>query len=874
MFEATPIHCRAASNSGYEKRTVHAEFDDSTASELSVLIHGNNAYLKAEEIAKAFGMSYAEDKKTASLYTRSNDVTSCKLSQFHIGSNKVNHLILKNLIEYEAPADCIAYDDAVWIPFEYSLLLLDSGYVILDDMILIDKPRDTIWSIFNNVSKNIERYSFTYQDDFGYTDSEVAIIGGTNHLVNVFSGLLDFDGAAWLEMFRGISKIELNPTEIPSEYDVKYGEKLATLFCTYSDSELKEECEKIKKAQSVLSPNGALGKYLVKKEKLYDKEIGNASKNLQECVSECYPTDTITISKAKNALDDVINKSNTFSESTSTLRSIQNSLSDVTSFLDTAMTIAEVVGYLEEFKNKDNFSISALNDYLSIDNELSPMLKTNLQANAALFQTNPVIYSAERVLTSKIPSWIGKGISITEAVAAEPMLLAWNLASSFIPFISDGLSSADKYELSLYASWLASSSFTKYMEQKDKVYSAKENKSKDCYELSKLCYVFLKSSIITRSAALGSLENTKNFIPNEVAQIEKVQNDINNDIAKLLVELEKATANNERFEYGFLPEDSEKYKALYDGKILVNKIRDIKEYEKSKNTSSINNNKKDSSKININEVDTIQVEQEDIQYFDSFDAHTEKLYNAFFACEWSVIRDILESFNIQKEKKMVVYSTPIKDTFLVLECLPKTSWKAYLGEFSEGKRNGNGVMVSKGYWYYNVYCGMWKDNYPNGNGVLLNSLSDDSFVFSGLFSDGKFDSTINAYQLDELIDNNFSIDYQTWEPIYYCNGLCFNELNFSNGKPTPLNRNDVDNTIAISEQTERELEWLNLEYDGQYYYRSMGDDVYYVLSVGSQPPQDGYRGSVRLIMGTLLNLFSDKEATYGVGCYASMQCTF
>lgn len=581
FFGAMPLGCYAEDNS-YDKRTVVVEYSDSPGinSKLSLLIHENNVYLCAEEIAKAFGMEYHVDNKKASLYIKDYENASYKLTQFYIGSKKVDHLILSNIVEYEAPYDCLLFDDAVWIPFEYSLLLMDSGYTILEDTILIDKPRDTILSIFNNVSKNSSRYSFSYQDDFGYSDSGVVITGGTNHLVNVFNGLLDFDGTAWSEMFRGIAKLEMFPTEIPSGYDVKYGTELTTLLCTCSDSELKAEQKKITKIQKILSPTGKLGKFISKKGDKYDAEIGAAYESLKECIKECYPNDTVTVSNAKNVLDDLLDKSNSFSKSSTGISNIQNAFTGVMSYLDVALTVAECVGYVEEFRNRDEFSLAALNEYLNTDNNLSPTFSLSLQSNLALLQSDPVLYSSERILISKIPSWIGKGLSITEGLAAEPTLLAWNLASTFIPFISDGLSSADNYELSLYGIWLSSSSFNTYLEQKNRILSSNNSlNSQEFYKLSKICYLNLKSCMVTRSAAIGSLEINKLTIPDAVNQLEREQNEINDDIADLLVMLKTATPTNKNYEYGFLPEDSTKYISQYDSKNLLKKVNEMQEYE-------------------------------------------------------------------------------------------------------------------------------------------------------------------------------------------------------------------------------------------------------------------------------------------------------
>ena len=68
---------------------------------------------------------------------------------------------------YEAPFETIKNENGVWIPLEYSLLLLNSSMLVVDNTILIDMPSKNIIDIYMDVLKNNQTYLFDWQDDIG-----------------------------------------------------------------------------------------------------------------------------------------------------------------------------------------------------------------------------------------------------------------------------------------------------------------------------------------------------------------------------------------------------------------------------------------------------------------------------------------------------------------------------------------------------------------------------------------------------------------------------------------------------------------------------------------------------------------------------------
>lgn len=292
----------------------------------------------------------------------------------------------------------------------------------------------------------------------------------------------------------------------------------------------------------------------------------------------------------------------------------------------------------------------------------------------------------------------------------------------------------------------------------------------------------------------------------------------------------------------------------------------------SKSDESYNEKENSEKQGSENEViGNVGEDDQKVQYYDNLDNHMNLLYEEFLACNWSEINDTIEEFKKPDEESMTVYATPSDGLFLIIEYMPKVhSWQAYFGEFIDGRKEGMGVMVSKreiGYVSDNVYIGSWNNNLPNGEGILLNSIYDREYVFAGKFVDGKFDSII---QVHELSAPELSVKYVDWEIFYTDGALSYSDITFEEGEPVPAAMNTVEQYIEMSGLTNHELNWLELENDGQYYYRIYDNQYNYVLSVGVKGPADGYRGEINFVYG--YSAFFDlngEEATYGVACYTT-----
>ena len=153
------------------------------------------------------------------------------LTTFYYDSTKVRHMLFNKMVDYEAPFKIVKNSDGVWIPFEFSLLLLNSSDVVLDNQVHIEMPQKNIVDIYMDILKNNDRYLFDWKSDAGASEGSIFAMGTGAYFVQVFSGILDKDGASWSQL---IDSFYLKM----DSYDRKYAESFARMFCTYSDEEL------------------------------------------------------------------------------------------------------------------------------------------------------------------------------------------------------------------------------------------------------------------------------------------------------------------------------------------------------------------------------------------------------------------------------------------------------------------------------------------------------------------------------------------------------------------------------------------------------------------------------------------------------------
>lgn len=573
-----------AENTNEEYYTVQVEYSDNIGhqEELDIMIQNNNVFVNAKMLAERLGYTFGENGEGAVIYNKdTSNGLPFGITQFKYNSTQVSHILFNNMIDtYEAPFASVKNSEGSWIPFEYSLLLINSSMMITDDTLLIETPTKRIIDYFYDIAKNSATYNFDWADDFGYTETEIKVLGGSSHLINVFNRLLGFDGASWATLFQQFAGSM-------ASYDKKYGENLAMLLCTESDKELQASIEKVKLLNDLLNEEGDLGKILSFTSDMADFEVGTLYRQC-EAVLEGIKTgnsSAVNYSRSYQALENALDRQTWFSHTGSNILEVQKGVSNATGkafkFLDVGMKVAEVVGYTQEFQNQDNFSLVALTYYLDTEDgglELPEAMKKSMIDYSNALSSNIAEYTTKRFVEN-VDQWIADEIPMHEVLGtqAAAALFAWNIASNTIPFIANGLSGADSFELALYSLVFQGDAFLNYLGKCDSVFADSEKiTAENMYDIAQYCYIYLKSCYTTREAALASLVNKISSTKEKIQPLIDYQNSINAEIAEIMVELKGANKTNGGLVFGFLPSDNKDYLDKYDNSRLIQWINQFK----------------------------------------------------------------------------------------------------------------------------------------------------------------------------------------------------------------------------------------------------------------------------------------------------------
>lgn len=572
-----------AAESKEEYYTIQVEYSDNTGHQesLNIMIQNDNVFVDAEMLAERLGYTFGENGESAVIFNKdTSNNRPFSITQFKYNSTQVSHMLFNNMIDtYEAPFASMKNNEGSWIPFEYSLLLFNSGMMITDDAVLIDIPTKRIIDYFFDVAKSSTKYGFDWADDFGYTEADTKLLGGSSHLINVFNGVLGFDGASWASLFQQFAGSM-------DSYDKKYGENLAMLICAESDKELQASIEKIDMFINLLDKDGNLGEMLSSASAMLDSQVGTLYENCEDILQKVKDGNSplISYNKSYQALETALDRQTWFSNIGGNILEVQKGISNaagkVFTVLDVGTKVLEVAGYAQEFQNQDHFSLAAFTHYLDTANnglELPEKMKKSMVDYSDALSDNIGEYMTKR-FTENVGQWIIDEIPMHEVlgIQAAGALFAWDIASNIIPFISNGLSGADNFELALYSMVFQGDTFLNYLSKRDSVFADAENiTAEHMYELSQYCYIYLKSCYVTREAALASLANKSDSTKEKIQQLIGYQNSINTEIAEIMVELKRANKTNDGLIFGFLPTDNENYLNKYDDSQMIRWIRSV-----------------------------------------------------------------------------------------------------------------------------------------------------------------------------------------------------------------------------------------------------------------------------------------------------------
>lgn len=552
--------------------TLSVEFSDNLGriEDIKAMVTEDHFYVDAEQLGDRLGYQVEVGNEYVAIYNKSfGNTVPYGLTAFYYDSTKVRHMLFNKMVDYEAPFKIVKNSDGVWIPFEFSLLLLNSSDVVLDNQVHIEMPQKNIIDIYMDILKNNDRYLFDWKSDAWASDGSIFAMGTGAYFVQVFSGILDKDGASWSQL---IDSFYLKM----DSYDRKYAESFARMFCTYSDEELTLNVEAMKEKMKPFNGDNWVAKSIKTVDDILDDNIGDLSEKtaaLKKKIVVENGTSVAKFNKSYQELDKMCNTSDFFSDVTDPFLMASAKFKDATSFLDVFYKISEVVGYASEFKNQDEFAVKSLDTFIKNSDSscvMSQAMKDSIGDYKKTLETDIVAYSAYNYLMNNMTELFTETIDISTTILdmdSKLYLLAWDIAKGAIPLVKNSLSNTDCFLQSMYAGIIQSDTFSTYINKRNVVFGEVKNITpENLYELSQYCYAYLKSCYITRDAAVGSLtEKTKK----NNSTYETTQKMVNQEIAEYLIKLKNADKTNKYGCYGFLPENNEQYLGEYDDSSII-----------------------------------------------------------------------------------------------------------------------------------------------------------------------------------------------------------------------------------------------------------------------------------------------------------------
>lgn len=552
--------------------TLPVEFSDNlgTTENLDAMVDDGHLYVNAKQLGERLGYQVkAGDEYVAVFNKEFSNTVPYGITTFYYDSTKVGHMLFNKMVDYEAPFKTVKNADGEWIPFEFSLLLLNSSDVVLDKKIYVDMPDKNIVDIYMDVLKNNERYLFDWEADAGATPGSMFAMGTAANMVQIFNGVLDWDGASWCQLINSFSMDS-------SSYDAKYSESFAKMFCTYSDEELSQDVDAMKEKLKPFNGDNWVVKSMKQIDDAYDYKIENLSKKTADLKKKMVVENKASVdayNKSYQELDKLCSRADFFSETTDPFVQVSKSFKEATGFMEAFYSVMEITGYASEFQNQDKFAVKSLDTFIKNSNYgcvMSKAMKDGLRDYKNTLETDIVSYSAYNYLMNNMGDLLKEGLDVSTTLLdteSKIYLLIWDISKETVPWVKNGLSNTDCFLQSMYAGIVQSDTFKSYIDKRDAVFKDANNiTSKNLYEVTQYCYAYLKSCYITRDAAVGALtEKTKEDNPT----YESTQKMVNQEIAKCLVKLKDADKTNKYGCYGFLPENNKQYLSEYDDGTLI-----------------------------------------------------------------------------------------------------------------------------------------------------------------------------------------------------------------------------------------------------------------------------------------------------------------
>lgn len=556
--------------------TVSYEGNNGRLENMEVLVKDGFLYAKAAYLGEKFGYEcYISTNSERGTYAAFYDEPAHRFVVFE-RENQVMYINSSLYLEYfTAPCNLAVAENTVWIPFHYALKLFDSDYVITSGVVNILKPVDTAFGIYyEKVFQQNSELWFDLVNEFGTN----GLVAGMNHMVNVFDGLLSLDPSSFGQLFTQFFGHS-------SPYDYKYGDQLAALFCTKSQEEIRALTEYTSSVYDWMSNSGTLAGYMDYIDSRYSRDLSLYADQLRTLLGQENPN-TFRLNKVSETLDSIADQSARWDELSAPVRDIQDQLS----FSDSASDIInfatfgiDAFSYYSEFITQDENAVEALNGFVnylrSSDSDTPEKTISAMQNYVNVSQSGTggaAAYSLAKAFvedisrTSDLASILsGSGFDLNQYLfgsGGSLMLAGWSLAKNIVPFIRDGLSSADSCEAALYAQVLALDGGNWRVSTREQMLEHYDDPDMQ-KEFVQAVYSFLKFSFIGRELALEMVSSLDSAQENqEYVQYLRSKND---KLLELMAVYSAAAANPSSQTLGFTRTFEAEFRAQYDDSFLI-----------------------------------------------------------------------------------------------------------------------------------------------------------------------------------------------------------------------------------------------------------------------------------------------------------------
>lgn len=547
---------------------------------LELFVQNSTVYVNAENLANRFGYQLQKNNQCVTIYNQDNKDLPIGITQFYYDNTRVKHMLFSRMIDtYEAPAPSIENDKGIWIPLEYSLLMLNSGMLILDDCILIDIPDKNIMDYFYEALINVNDFRFEwYKTCSPYVKDYSA--GKSKRMLEMINRALNVDGDSWAALFQAFAMET-------SVYDKKYAENKSFFLCNESYDELTVLGENAGSYREMFLRGRMLDileQYSADSEFKTEFLYGNIEQVLDDIKAN--NSSAVIYNKSYRALQDVLDGQTWLSDVSANIIETQRELYDFGSMADIVWRIVEATQYRRELENEIDFPFSAMKYYLDTSIGQGEALEAIKQSMENRMDTLSGIkeYSFIPFFDENVNEWVDNNFKTGDTLRANVCPALFEDMASHIESLTPNYISEDDQLYTLYLQVFQADAFMNYQKFYGRILNHSNSfRLEELYDLSQYCYIYLKSCYLTRFFALTTMiDISDDFVQNQGYLIDR-EKEINHDIAKAMAALKKANKTNERNVYGFLPSDNKSYLSVYDN----NNSKLTAWVENMKNASSI-----------------------------------------------------------------------------------------------------------------------------------------------------------------------------------------------------------------------------------------------------------------------------------------------